>query len=680
MNAILFMLLLIGEALANVPVDSMALESTLARLEPSERVELLLDRAETIRRNDPRTAIALAERARDVARDLGHDRSLARAEINIGVGHYFLGEYRRAMESYRAAFAAATAADDNANIASALNNIGILYFVWGEHDLAIDHYLRSVRVYEQLGDREGLAKGYNNVAGVMQSAGEYDQALDYYQRSLAIYEEIGNLELVASSLNNIGLVHYDRQEYDQAVATYERALEFGRRSDDKQDTALTLNNLGLVFEARGLYDDALARYNASLAIREELGDRQGALVCRHNIGVVQSARGEHELAIETLEGALLEARDLEIPELIRDNLESLALSLQRAGQPHRALMVYMEYKAVDDELRDQERTRQVFATKTLYEVDLKDREIEVLRKDKEIDQSRRNALAVGAVLSLLIIVLLFQRYRFQKRAANKIRHTNEALRQAHTELERVARDELAHVARVATMGELAAAFAHELNQPLAAILANARAGRNYLALVTPDPIEADAALTDIGDDAGRAQEIIANLRRLMRKGEIRRERVAVESMVTDTLKVIGPECARRGVAVEFTPTTELLFVTGDRVQLQQVVLNLVQNATTVIAAADLPQPVLILRTARVDDEVVEVAVVDQGPPVPDEVFDDMFEPFFTTRPEGLGMGLAICRTIIEAHAGTLTARRNEGTGLTVAFRLPLANDTDPASR
>ena len=92
------------------------------------------------------------------------------------------------------------------------------------------------------------------------------------------------------------------------------------------------------------------------------------------------------------------------------------------------------------------------------------------------------------------------------------------------------------------------------------------------------------------------------------------------------------------------------------------------------------EPVLTVRAARVDNEAVEVAVVDQGPPVPDEVFADMFEPFFTTRPEGLGMGLAICRTIIEAHGGTLTARRNEGTGLTVAFRLPLANDTGPASR
>ena len=673
MLKVLFMLLLVGKTLANVPVDSMALESTLARLEPAERVELLLDRAEAVRRNDPRTAIVLAERARAVARDLGHDQSLARAEMNIGIGHYFMGEYRQAMEAYRTALETASAAADTANIASALNNIGILYFVWGEHDLAIDYYLRSVRFYEQIGDREGLAKGYNNVAGVMHSAGEYAQALDYYQRSLAIYEEVGNLALVAGSLNNIGLVHYDRQEYDQAVATYERALEYGRRSGDKQNTALTLNNLGLVLEARGLYDDALARYNASLAIREELGDRQGALVCRHNIGVVQSARGEHELAIETLEGALSEARDLEILELIRDNLESMALALQRADQPRRALTVYMEYKAVDDELRDRERTRQVFATKTLYEVDLKDREIEVLRKDKEIEQSRRNALAVGAILSLLIIVLLFQRYRFQKRAANEIRRTNEALRQAHTELEQAARDELAHVARVATMGELAAAFAHELNQPLAAILANARAGHNYLAMAKPDPDEADAALADIGDDAGRAQEIITNLRRLMRKGEIRRERVAVESMVADALKVIGPECARRGVAVKITPTTGLSFVTGDRVQLQQVVLNLVQNATAVVADSDLAQPVLIVRAARLGDDAVEVAVVDQGPPVPDEVFDDMFEPFFTTRPEGLGMGLAICRTIIEAHGGTLTARRNEGAGLTVAFQLPIAH-------
>ncbi len=669
------LIVLLGVVLAvpapgNVPVDSMALESTLERLDPEARVDLLLDRAEDVRRNDPRAAIDLATQAR-IEADLLNDReSLARADITIGVGHLYLGAYREAMEAFRGALAMSEVDADSVIIADALNNIGIVYFYWGEHDTAVNYYIRALRIREHLGDREGMAKGYNNLAAVLQTAGEYDQALDYFQQSLAMYEEVGSIGLQAASLNNIGLLHYDRGEYDLAMAAYEKALEYGRQIGDNQHAALTLNNMGMVLEARDDLEGALARYHESLAIREELGDRQGALVCRHNIGVIQSSQGMHGAALANLEGALNEARAIEVLELERDNLESLALALQEAGQDERALSVFKEYKAADDTLRAQERSRQIFSVQTRFEVDLKDREIEVLRKDKEIERSRRNALAGGAVLSVLIIVLLFQRYLFQKRAADEIRRTNTALRQAHDKLERAARDELAHVSRVVTLGELAAAFAHELNQPLAAILANARAGRNYLAKPEADTGEVDGALEDIGDDAGRAQEIIINLRRLMRKGEMRRESVAVAGMVTDALKIIRPDCTRQGVTVEFDAEAGLPSVIGDRIQLQQVVINLIQNASTVIATADVPVPGLLVRAARIDGDLVEVAVVDQGPPVTDEVLGDMFEPFFTTRPRGLGMGLAICRTIIEAHGGTLTAWRNDGPGLTVAFRLP----------
>lgn len=669
MRTLLALLLLVGHALAQDPLDAMDPDQALSGMEPSARVDLLLDRSEAIRRNEPRQAIELATEARVEAAQLRDDARLMRADLSIGVGHYFLGEYRQAMEAYRRTLDLAESIGDSLHTANALNNIGVLYFVWGEHDVAIEFYMRALAIQEQLGDRAGLGRAYNNVAAVLQTAGERDSALDYFRRSLAIYEEVGDLGLQAGSLNNIGLLHSERQEYGQAMAAYERALEFGQQLGDMQHAALTLNNMGMVLEARGDLGGALARYQESLRMREDLEDQQGALVCRHNIGVVQSLQGRHEIALDNLRRALADARRLEVLELERDALENLALALERAGQPGEALQIFQDYKAADDRLRDQERTRQLLAAQTRHEVDLKDREIEVLRKDKEIEQSRRNALAVGAVLSLLIIVLLFQRYRFQKRTADEIRRANEALRQAHGELEAAARAELTHVARVATMGELAAAFAHELNQPLAAIQANARAGRNYLHAPAPDPGEVDGALDDIDEDAGRAQEIIANLRRLMRKGEIRREPVQPAAMVADALRVIEPECRRQGVRVQARLDDGLPAVLGDRVQLQQVVLNLVQNAATALAGSDAKAPTIVVAAVR-DDDAVVVSVRDGGPPITDEVFDDMFEPFFTTRPRGLGMGLAICRTIIEAHGGELTARRNEGTGLTVGFRVP----------
>jgi signal transduction histidine kinase len=659
MRILLVVLMLLGGAMAEGSPDTVTVDGDLASLEPAARIDRLLDRAETIRSNDPFGALALADSARREAVELADRRRLCRAELGIGVCHLF-----------RRALAIAEAAGDSANAANALNNIGVIHYYWGEHDVAVDYYLQAARINERLGNREGLAKAYNNVAAILQTAGDYDQALDYFQRSLAMYEEEGKVGLQGASLNNIGLLHFEREEYDEAMAAYEQALSFARNAGDQQQAALSLNNMGMIWEQRGDLERALARYRESLAIREEIGDRQGALVCRHNIGLIQATQGHFAEGLANLEGAVAEARALEVLELERDALESLSLALENAGETARALAVYKEFKATDDTLRAQERSRQIIAAKTRYEVDLKDREIEVLRKDKEIERSRRNALLVGAAFSVLVMVLLFQRYRFQKRAADEIRRTNDALRRAHQDLERAARDELAHVARVATLGELAAAFAHELNQPLAAIQANARAGRNYLDQPGTGLEEVGGALEDIGEDAGRAREIISNLRRLMRKGEMRRERVAVAAMVADALRIIRPECDRQGVALDLEAAPDLPPVMGDRVQLQQVVINLVQNAASAMAGAAVADPMVSVRSARVGEAEVEVAVIDHGPAVADEVLGEMFEPFFTTRPRGLGMGLAICRTIIEAHGGRIAARRNEGAGLTVSFRLP----------
>jgi len=664
----LVLLLFFSSEVVGVSADSMALESTLARLDQETRIALLLDRADDVLRNEPQAAIVLAERALAEAQDLDDDLVLARAHIAIGIGHYYQGEYQEAMAAYRLGLAAAEAGEHLEHVANALNNIGILYFVWGEHDLAVDFYLQALRLRESLGDELGIAKGYNNIANVLHSTGKFDDALGYYRQSLALYESVGNQALVAGSLNNIGLLHYDRQEYDQALEAYERAVEIGRQIDDKPEMANSFNNLGMVYEAREQWSEALERYRASLDLRTSVGDRAGAMVCLHNIGVVNSHLGNHEQAIQQLEEALAEVRALGIQELARDNLHELALAHRRAGQLDRALDYYIQYKTADDEFRDLERSRQMFAAQTRYEVDLKDREIEVLRKDKEIEESRRNALLAMAVLSILIIILVFQRYRFQKRAATEIQLTNDALRKAHTELEQAARDELAHVARVATMGELAAAFAHELNQPLAAIQANARAGSNFLQ--REDQGEVEAALQDIGEDAGRAREIIQNLRRLMRKGEIRQESVDINTTVHEVLRFVKPETTRLGVEVNLETVAGLSRVTGDRIQLQQVILNLVQNAARAMAEQPGEHPAIKVVTSRPDEGGVEVAVIDQGPPVSDDLLNDMFEPFFTTKDGGLGMGLAICRTIIEAHGGRLLARRNEGAGLTVFFRLP----------
>jgi PAS domain S-box-containing protein len=241
-------------------------------------------------------------------------------------------------------------------------------------------------------------------------------------------------------------------------------------------------------------------------------------------------------------------------------------------------------------------------------------------------------------------------------------------KRAEEELRRL-RDDLAHIGRATAMGELAAAIAHEVNQPLAAILANARAAQHFLGGDSPDVNEAQEALNDIIDDDRRAGEVIRRLRSMLRREPAERKALDVNEMIDEVILLVRNELIIRGLELTFNPAGDLPRVVGDRVQIQQVVLNLVRNALE--AMADTPRPLrrVVIRTQR-DGPDTTVSVSDAGPHISEAVLAALFEPFHTTKPDGLGMGLAISRSIIQAHGGRIWAERNPDRGLTVHFTLP----------
>ena len=628
--------------------------------------EALIRQAEDTQRRSPDQALRLAARALDAAET---DTTRASALSAMGIAHYNMGEYPEALEHYRQSLELARRSGHPRLTANALNNTGVIHYVRGEHHRALDHYFEAIALRMEIGDQDGLARGYNNVANVHQTAGRFAEALGFYNKALAVHRKLDNETMVAAMHNNIGLLEHERGNDAQAGQHFLVALEIAERLGDRPGMALSLNNLGQVAEEQGKLEEAARNYGQALALREKLGDRLGVSVCLGNLGEVFADRGQFTAAVEHTQRALAMAEELQVQELIRDALLSLAEIYEKMGDHEQALIQYRRYKEAHDRIFNEERAQQMAAAEARFQVNLKDREIEDLRREGEVERFRRQVLAVVAVLSLGILFLLLNRYLFQKRAHAEISRANTALQVAHADLERASRDELAHVARVATMGELAAAFAHELNQPLAAIKVNVRAGRNFLERERPDLSETTAALEDIGSDAERAQEIISRLRQMMRKGETRRELVDLNAAAADAAAFLEAERRKTGVIVVLERTPVLPPVAGDPIQLQQVILNLLQNALT--AAVQSPQGRIKLETTEESGFLV-LRVRDNGPPVDDGVLADLFEPFFSTKEQGLGMGLPICRTIVQAHEGEIEARRNGDGGLDLEVRLPPA--------
>jgi len=239
-----------------------------------------------------------------------------------------------------------------------------------------------------------------------------------------------------------------------------------------------------------------------------------------------------------------------------------------------------------------------------------------------------------------------------------------------------AQAELAHVTRVTTLGELAASIAHEVNQPLTGIINNADA---CLGLLPNDTVEFDEvreALSEIVNDADRASAVLARIRGLVKKTRSEKARLHLRDLVSDVLLLARAEAAARRVIMQAQIPEDLPFAFGDRVQLQQVLLNLVMNGLDAMNNVE-EQKRLLLISGRSDAydgwPAATISVQDFGIGLKTEEMERLFDAFYTTKPQGMGMGLAISRSIIEDHGGRLWAEPNEGPGATFLFSLPAAD-------
>jgi len=238
------------------------------------------------------------------------------------------------------------------------------------------------------------------------------------------------------------------------------------------------------------------------------------------------------------------------------------------------------------------------------------------------------------------------------------------------------RDELAHVARVSTLSELSGSLAHELSQPLGAILRNAEAAELLLAAEKPDLAELRAIVSDIHNDDRRAGAIIERMRALLKRNSLELQQVSLHALVQDVLELVRSDAAARHVTIESAVPEGLPVVLGDRVQLSQVLLNLLVNGIDAACESANRLRRVVIEARPGDGRTVEVAVVDSGRGIAPDVLPRVFDPFVTTKPKGMGFGLAVSRTIVEAHGGRLSAQNNapgvEMSGATFRFTLPVA--------
>jgi C4-dicarboxylate-specific signal transduction histidine kinase len=245
----------------------------------------------------------------------------------------------------------------------------------------------------------------------------------------------------------------------------------------------------------------------------------------------------------------------------------------------------------------------------------------------------------------------------------KSKKTEESLQQAQAQL--------AHVARVTVMGELAASIAHEVNQPLTAVITSGNACIRWLGAQEPNVEEAMCAAALVIQEANRAAQIIARIRAFMKKAPPKVTPLDLNELITGVLALASHEIQRAGVLLRTELAGDLRPGMGDAVQLQQVVINLIMNAVEAMASSSGHALELLVTSQNMNSDEIVVSVSDAGAGISPDRLAEIFNPFFTSKPEGMGMGLSISRSIIEAHGGRLWAERNDDRGTTFRFSLPI---------
>ncbi len=246
---------------------------------------------------------------------------------------------------------------------------------------------------------------------------------------------------------------------------------------------------------------------------------------------------------------------------------------------------------------------------------------------------------------------------------NQLMMASEALREAQTEL--------ARINRVTTMGELSASIAHEVMQPISAAVINANAALRWLRTQPPDLEEIRQALDRVVKEGDRATDVIGRIRALIKKAPPRKDGLEINEPILEVIALTRGEAVKNGVSVQTQLAEGLPLIQGDRVQVQQVILNLIINAVQAMSGVSGGSRELLISTGKDASGGVLVAVQDSGPGLDPESSDRLFDAFYTTKPGGMGMGLSICRSVVEAHGGRIWASRNAGPGATVQFALPV---------
>jgi serine phosphatase RsbU (regulator of sigma subunit) len=420
---LVFFALSIGSPLYSITGKSAA-DSLLRELKKdipdTTRVNILIDLCNEYAASDTAIALGYGRQALETALESGSAKWVGTAYFNIGAVYYDQSDYYAATLYFTESLNAYKEAGSKKGMANACGRLGNIHLFQGNYSKSLDFFLTSLKTYEEVNEKSRISATYNNIGIIYYNQGNLDKALENYLKALKIDEELGDQQYIALSVNSVAGVYLAKKDYDQALSHYMRSLEMLKEVDDQENVAAVLSNIGEIYSYKEELKRSLEYHFKALSINTELGNKMREAMSLTSIALVYVKLGEYDKALSHFNKSVAISKEIGSKEDLKINYEGLADLYAKSGQFDKAYQYYQLYTAVKDSILNDESIRQMAEIQTRYESEKKEKEIQILTKDKEHDKAVKNFLGAGALLVLLLAGVIYNRYRLKNRANREL--------------------------------------------------------------------------------------------------------------------------------------------------------------------------------------------------------------------------------------------------------------------
>ena len=599
---------------------------------------------------------------------------------NLAIDSYYLGEYTSALDYLEESLKIREILKDTVQIVKTLNNLGVISQVSGNYNKALGFLQRSLDFKLELGDTLSIAKTLNNIGVIYMDATQYQEAKNFLSKALEYYQELADTSGIAAALNNLGQVYGFQDKLDSALVYYQQSLELKEKIDDRRGIGNTLNNLGLIYIKKYDKDRAIAYFNEAMIIKKEVGDRMGLSSTLNNLAKLYFETIDYESSKRYYDQSLEIAIEENLLGMLQRNYEGLFLLAEAMSNSEDALHYHKLMGEVKDTIFTYDLNEQLADLKVKYETEKTERENKILKQNNDIQeleislyhaQQIRLIIAIVLIVVISAVIILYLRYRSNIRLSKKLKLLNLELESRVKK--RTAELELAN----ATKDRLYSIIAHDLKNPFNALL-------GFTDILDQDFDELDndrkkeliGYLKDLSENTYKlVQNLLAWTSSQTGRISISPTTIDIDDMIEQEMNLSLFQAKRKNINIRHEAGV-VKKVIADEDTVKTIFRNLLSNAIKFTPGGG---DILICTNIIVKDgiEKLVVSIIDSGIGIPAEEIGNIFENSRKTKTSGTdnepgtGLGLMICKEFIGLNQGEIWVERNDNTGSTFSFSLPV---------